>query len=100
MRAPDGRLRAICTDKGQHPRRLLGYLWAEGESVMFRKWVKPPADRTVPLLRMIDGVMTGTLPLQCPTCPRNVPLRQETARRLLDTCLPAGANTIDISNIP
>jgi hypothetical protein len=25
---------------------------------------------------IIAGVMTGTLPLRCPTCRRNVPLRQ------------------------
>jgi hypothetical protein len=66
---------------------------------VFHKWVKPAVERAVPLPFIIDGVITGTLPLRCPTCPRYVPLRQETARRLLTTLAAAGVDTFDLSSI-
>lgn len=89
-------LPVVCTDRGTHPQRRLGWLLPElgddGRTFVFVPW---GTDR-----RAARVEQRGTLrPPPCPTCRRTVPMRQETAARCYDTLTAAGLPSLDISRL-
>jgi hypothetical protein len=88
----------VCTDRGTHPVRTLGYLLEEvGErerTIVFVPWA-PKSE----LRRRDRDEQRGTLrPPPCPTCRRNVPMNQQTAMRRYDEVVAANMTSLDISH--
>jgi hypothetical protein len=129
MQGPD-QLRIICTDQGTHPSRELALIWhhgedpellaglladdqlSEAEARTVYNW-----DRTSYLAQrraarggyVHGGVVDvgdesdGRGPLwrfRCPTCRRDVQLRDDKMRRLVEGLLAAGRVSVDISQLP
>jgi hypothetical protein len=88
----------VCTDKGTHPTRQLGWLLAErdevGRTIVFVPWI-PKSE----LRRTDRDVQRGTLrPPPCPTCGRDVPMNQQTAMRRYDALTAASMTSLDVSH--
>jgi hypothetical protein len=91
----------VCTDRGTHPEKQIGWLLAEVNDRGERDFVLVP---WVPFRALKAGVdrevqRGGTLRVpRCPVCPwRDVPISQSTAARLYDQLGVAGLNKKDIS---
>jgi hypothetical protein len=85
----DPLLTAVCTDRGQHPRRRL---W-RGD------------DRGTAALAVPDGGMSnfhrgGGMRFRCPTCRRNVELTKASWDRLVTGLRAAGKTGFDLSDLP
>ncbi|MQA15289.1 MAG: hypothetical protein GEV09_14295 [Pseudonocardiaceae bacterium] len=79
-------MKLICTGRGTHPERVLGWLTGEirdgGRTVaVFTPWVPRRGLETEQRQQQRHGTLR---PDPCPTCRRSLPMRQSTATRLLD----------------
>lgn len=81
----------VCTDRGEHPRRKLGWLTVRGDRVLFEPWAPRPAGHD------LDPVI-GRVAVRCRTCERDVQMTTSTARRLADGL--GEADEVDISALP
>jgi hypothetical protein len=84
----------FCTDQATHPARELGQLARTGDGRVRLLPTRHPKH-----LAHAGEAVDGTLQVRCPTCRRTVPLRQETARRLLDTLTGPAVRRLDISRL-
>ena len=109
-------LTIVCTDKGTHPERVLGWLGiarftfaVDGKRVTFsqrttRAEIRAANERS---RATADGEVEPDEPDQspylqpavCPTCRRNRPWRPETAVAILDQAKTLGMSRLDISHL-
>lgn len=93
-------LAVACTDKGQHPWTALGDLVLDGRLLRANKGYVygPLAESRKDECVTVDE--RGRARLWCPRCRRDVPLRLDTARRLIEGLNAAGVTQVDISALP
>ncbi len=110
------RWRVVCTDRGQHPERLLGYLFdrraSEHGDIYARPRPRPSQQdgdrqshrRKRALSLSHEAGLSDKAPTQrfvCNTCRRDTPLRPDTLERVVDALLSADATrrTLDVSSL-
>jgi hypothetical protein len=79
-------IKVVCTDRGQHPKRQLGFTGSTelgAVPVVLQQVQRRP-----------DG-SGSTYRFKCRTCGRDVQLREEVWRRIVDGLVEAGQSTTD-----
>jgi hypothetical protein len=84
-------IKVVCTDRGQHPKRVLGWLDIAPDGAMVSSQWARHAEAGVPFSS------AEPLSFRCRTCRRNIEWRQATARRLYDTLTAADVHTVDVA---
>jgi hypothetical protein len=97
------RLALVCTDRGTHPARTLGWLYDGAGGVVFTPWIPRQVYRQLRAalpnaddLRRIMPPMAYVRAL-CPTCNREHRVTRERAQQLYDGFITAGQTRHDIS---
>lgn len=91
----------VCTDKGTHPRRRLGWFdrteHDDGQIHYMYERIGKRAEYAGTALAGPTGVTSADARLRCPTCRRDVPLRRDTMAQMVEHMVAQRLTRLDIS---
>ena len=92
----------FCTDKGQHPRTVLGNVLIDddGELIANHEIYSHGSIGDARKHQAVQIDYRGRVRIDCPRCKRNIPWKPETAERVITALFEQRIYELDISLIP